>query len=287
MNLCRSARCAVAVLSVTMLWAAAPAAVAEPVSNGVGYTVVPALLAAESPGGLGHWTVEYEKVAGGDPVVADAINRILDDEAHGQVWLYAASASKTSPWTFHTRGRLVFRPVTISALFTGVYDAVDLPNMPVDAVATRVFDARSGIQIVWSNLFVDERAGLARLAELTRADPARHLSDAAAGWLGRVRHRDGADTAQLPVLDPDRRRDRTPFPGPAVRPGAARHHGAVGGRRRSDRTGVRGDHQLNTSSGSPGLQPECSRMVLDTTCRHGSRFQVPTLPGLVNVADCQ
>lgn len=183
MNLCRSARCAVAVLSVTMLWAAAPAAVAEPVSNGAGYTVVPALLAAESPGGLGHWTVEYEKVAGGDPVVADAINRILDDEAHGQVWLYAASASKTSPWTFHTRGRLVFRPVTISALFTGVYDAVDLPNMPVDAVATRVFDARSGIQIVWSNLFVDERAGLARLAELTRQIlPATYPTPPLGGW---------------------------------------------------------------------------------------------------------
>jgi len=182
-NLRRVLRCVTAALSVAMLSATAPPAVAEPVSGGVGYTVVPALLAAESPGGLGHWTVDYEKIAGGDPAVAGAINRILDDEAHGQVWLYGAGASKTSPWTFHSRGRLLFRPSTISALFTGQYNAVELPNMPVDAVATRVFDSRSGIQIVWSNLFVDERAGLTRLSELTEQIlPATYPTPPLGGW---------------------------------------------------------------------------------------------------------
>ncbi len=177
MNIRQLARWAAA-LTVAMLGAGVPAAVAEP-----GYTAVPALLDAESPGGLGHWTVEYEKVAGGDPAVAGAINRILDDEAHGQVWLYGASASKTSPWTLNTQGRLLFRPPTISALFTGRYDAVELPNMPVDTVATRVFDSRSGIQIVWSNLFVDERAGLARLSELTRQIlPATYPTPPLGGW---------------------------------------------------------------------------------------------------------
>ncbi|OBF12068.1 hypothetical protein A5727_18570 [Mycobacterium sp. ACS4331] len=132
---------------------------------------------------MGDWTVNYEKVAGGDPAIADAINRILDDEANGQVWLYAASASKTSPWTFHTQGRLLFRPMTISALFLGQYNAVNLPNMPVDAVATRVFDSRSGIQIVWDNLFVDRQAGLVRLSELTKQIlPAAYPTPPLGGW---------------------------------------------------------------------------------------------------------
>ena len=78
--------------------------------------------------------------------------------------LLAASASKSSPWTFTTQGRLQFRPMTISELWQGQYNAVELPKMPVDTVATRVFDARSGIQIVWENLFVDEQAGLNRLS---------------------------------------------------------------------------------------------------------------------------
>ena len=47
--------------------------------------------------------------------------------------------------------------------------AVNLPNMPIQTVATRVFDARSGVQIVWGNLFRDERDGLTRLSELTKA----------------------------------------------------------------------------------------------------------------------
>ena len=55
--------------------------------------------------------------------------------------------------------------------------------MPVDTVATRVFDSRSGIQIVWSNLFVDERAGLARLSELTRQIlPATYPTPPLGGW---------------------------------------------------------------------------------------------------------
>ncbi|WP_197507730.1 DUF3298 domain-containing protein [Mycobacterium sp. ACS4331] len=170
-------------LVITAALGTAPVASADTVSNGVTYGVVPDVRAGVSPNGLGDWTVNYEKVAGGDPAIADAINRILDDEANGQVWLYAASASKTSPWTFHTQGRLLFRPMTISALFLGQYNAVNLPNMPVDAVATRVFDSRSGIQIVWDNLFVDRQAGLVRLSELTKQIlPAAYPTPPLGGW---------------------------------------------------------------------------------------------------------
>jgi hypothetical protein len=161
----------------------APVAHADTVSNGVTYSVVPDVRSGVSPQGPGEWTVNYEKVAGGDPAIADAINRILDDEADGQVWLFAASASKSSHWTFSTQGRLQFRPMTISELFRGQYNAVDLPNMPVDTVATRVFDSRSGIQIVWENLFVDEQAGLNRLGELTKQIlPAAYATPPLGGW---------------------------------------------------------------------------------------------------------
>lgn len=147
------------------------------------YTVVPDVVAGASPNGLGDWTVNYEKIAGGDPGVVDAVNQILDDEANGQVWTYAASASKTVPWTFHTQGRLSMRPVTISEVFLGQYNAPELPNMPVDTVATRVFDSRSGVQIVWEKLFSDTQAGLVRLSEQTKQIlPATYPTPPLGGW---------------------------------------------------------------------------------------------------------
>ncbi|MGE2834837.1 DUF3298 domain-containing protein [Mycobacterium sp. SMC-4] len=161
----------------------APGADADTTSNGVTYAVVPDVRAGTSPQGPGHWAVHYEKLSGGDPAVVDPINRILDDEADGHVWLYAASASKSSPWTFRSQGRLIFRPMTVSALYTGQYHATELPNMPVDAVATRVFDSRSGIQIVWDNLFVDRQAGLERLSELTKKIlPVAYPAPPLGGW---------------------------------------------------------------------------------------------------------
>lgn len=176
-------------IATVMLTAAAvlagsvPSVSADTTSNGVTYAVIPDVRAGVSPQGPGEWTVNYEKVAGGDPGVAAAINRILDDEANGQVWLFAASASKSSPWTFRSQGRLLFRPMTISALFTGQYTATELPNMPVDTVATRVFDSRSGIQIVWDNLFVDRQAGLARLSESSKKIlPATYPTPPLGGW---------------------------------------------------------------------------------------------------------
>lgn len=173
---------ATVVIAATAL-GASPSAGADTTSNGVAYAVVPDVLAGASPNGLGNWTIDYEKVAGGDPAVTDPINQILDEEANGQVWLYAASASKTSPWTFRTQGRLSFRPMTISEVFTGQYNAVDLPNMPVDTVATRVFDSRSGLQIVWDNLFVDRQAGLVRLSDLTKKIlPATYPPPPLGGW---------------------------------------------------------------------------------------------------------
>ena len=140
---------------------AAPADPCDP------YFGVPATLAGTSPDGLGRWEVRYERISGGDPSIADAINGVIDAEARGQVATYEPSATKTNRWTLNIDGRIAKRPVTISALYTGEYNTA-LPNMPFYAVATRVFDCRSGILITWENLFTDKKAGLARLSEQTR-----------------------------------------------------------------------------------------------------------------------
>ncbi|MED5812637.1 DUF3298 domain-containing protein [Mycolicibacterium sp. 050232] len=124
-------------------------------------------IAGKSSDQLGNWMVRYEKVGGGDAGIADAINQVIDAEARGQVATYEPSATKTNPWTLNIDGRIDKRPVTISALFTGEYKT-DQPNMPFNAVATRVFDCRSGILIDWDNLFTDKKAGLARLSEETK-----------------------------------------------------------------------------------------------------------------------
>lgn len=142
------------------------AAAATPVVGG--YRAMPDTIAGTSPDGLGDWAVDYQRIDGGDPVIAAAINEVLDAEARGQVATYEPSATKTHPWTFRSTGTPSFRPITISELFVGEYNT-DMPNMPFRAVATRVFDNRSGILITWDNLFTDKRAGLARLSEQTKA----------------------------------------------------------------------------------------------------------------------
>ncbi|MEZ0362388.1 DUF3298 domain-containing protein [Mycobacterium sp. pUA109] len=153
----------------TVLAATVSLAAAGGVSADVagGFTATPDTIAGASPDGLGNWTVQYERVAGGDPDIAAAINDVIDAEARGQVATYEPSATKTHNWTFHSAGTLSFRPITVAELFVGDYDT-DMPNMPFRAVATRVFDARSGILIDWDNLFTDKRAGLTRLSEQTK-----------------------------------------------------------------------------------------------------------------------
>lgn len=157
---------ATAVGLATGAMSAAGVAGADP--EGGGYRTVPASIAGTSPDGLGTWSVQYQRIEGGDPNVAAAINGIIDAEARGQVATYEPSATKTNVWTFHSTGVPYFRPITISEVFTGEYNT-DMPNMPFHAVATRVFDSRSGVLITWDNLFTDKRAGLARLSEQTQA----------------------------------------------------------------------------------------------------------------------
>ncbi|MFA4081385.1 DUF3298 domain-containing protein [Mycobacteroides salmoniphilum] len=164
----RIARPATAVASAVAVLMLAVGAVAwaDPVSNGVSYGVVSDDIVGTSWNGLGNWSVRYQRIDGGNPDVTAAINDAIDNVTREQVQTYEWRPSTTHHWTFDSVGTLSFRPITISALFTGEYNT-DLPNMPFHTVSTQVFDSRSGIPITWDNLFRDKSAGLTRLSEQT------------------------------------------------------------------------------------------------------------------------
>jgi hypothetical protein len=154
----------VSVLVATIALSWGKAASAEPVASGLSFTAVPGVIAGSSPDGLGAWGVHYQRIDGGNPDVAAAINEGIDAEATRQVQRQTWDGSTRRPWTFDATGTAYFHTVTVSELFVGKYDT-DEPNMPIDTVASVVFDNRSGIRITWDNLFRDKSAGLGRLSE--------------------------------------------------------------------------------------------------------------------------
>ena len=156
----------VAVGSIAL--SAAHSAQAEPAANGLGFMAVPGVVAGTSPDGLGTWSVHYQRINGGDPEVAKAINDGIDAEAMRQVQTMTWDGSTKRPWTFNATGIASVRPITVSELFVGEYNVAE-PNMPIDYLASVVFDSRSGIRITWDNLFRDKQAGLVRLSEQTAA----------------------------------------------------------------------------------------------------------------------
>ncbi|WP_319456967.1 MULTISPECIES: DUF3298 domain-containing protein [unclassified Mycobacterium] len=151
----------IALSSVNSAWA-------EPAANEQTYVAVPAMITGNSPDSLGTWTVHYERVDGGNPDVAAAVNDGIDAEANRQVRQNTWEGSKKHQWTFDATGTVHFYAGTISELFVGGYDA-DERNVRRDTVTSAVFDGRTGTPITWDNLFRDKGAGLARLSEQTAA----------------------------------------------------------------------------------------------------------------------
>lgn len=143
----------VAVLALGVV-VSSPVARAEPVA---------AEIAGTSPDGLGNWAIEYQHVVVGGPVAA-AINDGIDAEAQRQVQQQTWGASTKRPWTFSATGTVSTGAITVAELFVGQYNTAE-PTMPIQTVATAVFDSRSGVPITWDNLFRDTNAGLTRLAE--------------------------------------------------------------------------------------------------------------------------
>ena len=114
---------AIALSAINSAWA-------EPVPNELSFTAAPGVIAGISPDGLGTWSVHYQRIDGGNPDTASAINAGIDAEAMGQVQHQTWDASTRRPWTFDATGTAYFRSITISELFIGQYNT-DEPNMPI------------------------------------------------------------------------------------------------------------------------------------------------------------
>lgn len=166
----RKFRRTVQIVAVVAMFALADAiaASAEPVARGSDFSAAPDVIAGNSPDGLGTWSVQYQRINGGNPQTAMAINQGIDAEATRQVQRQTWDASTRRTWTFDATGTAYFHTISVSELFVGKYDTNE-PNMPIDTVASVVFDNRSGVPITWNNLFRDKSAGLGRLSEQTAA----------------------------------------------------------------------------------------------------------------------
>jgi hypothetical protein len=151
---------------VAAITAAVPGA--EPIAHAAGVVAVPSVISGNSPDQLGTWTVHYQRVDGGDPVVADQINDRLDAQANSEVQQATWDGSNKRPWTFDADATLHVGPMTVSEVFVGQYN-IDEAHMPMQSVASIVCDSRSGVPITWDNLFVDKQAGLTRLGDGTAA----------------------------------------------------------------------------------------------------------------------
>jgi hypothetical protein len=138
----------------------------EPIARAAGFVAVPSVISGNSPDQLGTWTVHYQKVDGGDPVLSDQINDHLDAEANREVQQATWDGSTKRPWTFDADGTLRVGPMTVSEVFVAQYNTSE-PRMPIQSVASIVCDSRGGAPITWDNLFVDKEAGLKRLGDAT------------------------------------------------------------------------------------------------------------------------
>jgi hypothetical protein len=154
------------VAAITVAWVAVPGA--DPSAHAAGFIGAPSGISGTSPDQLGTWTVHYQRVDGGDPVLAGQINDRLDAEANREVQQATWDGSTRRPWTFDADGTLHAGPMTVSEVFVGQYNTNE-PRMPIQSVASIVCDSRSGVPITWDNLFVDKAAGLTRLGDATAA----------------------------------------------------------------------------------------------------------------------
>jgi hypothetical protein len=159
------ARCWISLLAGVV---AITTAAAEPIAHAAEFLAVPSVISGNSPDQLGTWTVHYQRVDGGDPLVADQINDQLDAEANREVQQATWDGSKKRPWTFDADGTLHAGSTTVSEVFVGQYDT-DEQHMPIQSVASVVCDTRSAVPVTWDNLFVDKQAGLTRLGDATEA----------------------------------------------------------------------------------------------------------------------
>lgn len=166
---------ATAVCAASLLSPAA--AVAQPVtpdppvpdgfSNGVRYTVTQTTSGGATADGTGTWQLTVNTIDGGDPAVADAFNRASGASAQGQLDEAREGATTDGTWTFDTNPQIRLGAASVSQLISGLFNAVPSAH-PVNYVSTVVIDSRTAAPITLAALFIDEQAGLNRLAEQTK-----------------------------------------------------------------------------------------------------------------------
>ncbi|MEB3021152.1 DUF3298 domain-containing protein [[Mycobacterium] crassicus] len=130
-----------------------------------------AVISTASPDGLGTATVHYQRLGTADSPTAETINEHIDAEANRAVTQAMWNGSTRRPWTFDASGTLKTWAITVSEVFTGVYNTAE-PHMPMRSLGSVVCDTRSGVVITWDNLFRDKTAGLTRLGEQLEAQVA-------------------------------------------------------------------------------------------------------------------
>ncbi|WP_422746901.1 RsiV family protein [Mycobacterium sp. WMMD1722] len=141
--------------------------VPQGVSNGTLYTVTQRTSDGATADGTGTWWLTVNTIAGGDGAVADAFNRASEASAQGQLDEARAGATTDGTWSFDTNPRIQFGAASVAQLISGLFNAVPSAH-PVNYVSTVVIDSRTAAPITLRALFIDEQAGLNRLAEQTK-----------------------------------------------------------------------------------------------------------------------
>lgn len=157
-----------AVLTVVAIASAAPAAADTGVSSGKTYSVTLSPIQGATTDRLGNWDANIVELSGGDPAVVEAFNHSSRIAAQDQIDEVKMESNPGEQWNFESNGRVAFRNIAVAQLILGThyYGA-----HPTSYISTVVIDSRSADPIMLADLFTDERAGLARLAELTGAEP--------------------------------------------------------------------------------------------------------------------
>jgi hypothetical protein len=155
---------AISITAAAVLLAVGLATAQHAAAGPPAYLLVPDSISGTSWNNLGQWHIDYQRISGGDPAVAETINSGITALANDQATNIQWRPSTSHPWTYDATGTTRAGLETISALYVGRYNT-DLPNMPFQTVATAVFNAHDGTTISWGTLFQDKNIGLTRLSE--------------------------------------------------------------------------------------------------------------------------
>ncbi len=147
---------------------AAPGAAETGVSNEETYVAAMTSIDGATTDSMGTWDARIVELSEGDPAVVEAFNYASRISAEDQIDRAKVESNPGEQWNFESNGQVTFRSIAVGQLILGThyYGA-----HPTSYISTVVIDSRSADQIMLTDLFADEQAGLNRLSELTGAEP--------------------------------------------------------------------------------------------------------------------